>query len=345
MSAPVVDVLGTAVRLVAPRQFHGDTAQIASRLPYAHGEAPRELRLEPTDDRRLRLLEEGEVLLDPVPPGRHAAALVWRLNAIATRSSSHLVLHAGCVSTENRGVVLPAPSGAGKSMLVASCVRDGFGYLSDEHAALDLDGGILTPLPKPLDLGGPQLVDASELGPGLIGAPCPPAAVVFPRYQRGGTRIWRQLDPAAALVGLCANTVNLAAIGRQGFLWLAGLAERCPASQVAYPDGVDALEAVRSAAADHEAPAPMSPAQEVGPVTPTTATVIVGGQVVVYDTRTKALHHLNDSAGFVWLCVADATGPRSLAELVVAETPTGAIDRAHVDATAEHLTGLGLLPW
>ena len=60
---------------------------------------------------------------------------------------THLILHAGAVSREGRGLVISGNSGMGKSTLVSHLVARGFGFLSDEIAPVERGTGIIEPHP------------------------------------------------------------------------------------------------------------------------------------------------------------------------------------------------------
>jgi hypothetical protein len=60
------------------------------------------------------------------------------------------VMHAGAVAWENGCIVIPAPSGRGKSLLVAGLIHSGLSYLSDDSAPLDAVTGAVMPVPLAL---------------------------------------------------------------------------------------------------------------------------------------------------------------------------------------------------
>lgn len=69
-------------------------------------------------------------------------AMTRRVHA-HVRDDHHVSLvHAGVVTGPSGAVVLPGRSGAGKSSLVAECVRRGAGYLTDELVAVERDGAV-----------------------------------------------------------------------------------------------------------------------------------------------------------------------------------------------------------
>ena len=70
---------------------------------------------------------------------------------IALHAPNHVFVHAGVVGVEDRAIVLPGRSFAGKTTLVAALVKAGAEYWSDEYAVLDADG-LVHPYPKPLSV-------------------------------------------------------------------------------------------------------------------------------------------------------------------------------------------------
>jgi hypothetical protein len=66
---------------------------------------------------------------------RHA---LWDMHSLVHRDCrDFLFLHAGAVAGQEQRVIIPAEPEAGKSTLVASLLREGFRYLSDELAPID----------------------------------------------------------------------------------------------------------------------------------------------------------------------------------------------------------------
>ena len=77
------------------------------------------------------------------------------------------VIHGGVVGYGGRAILLPAPTGAGKSTLVAELVHQGALYFSDEYALIDAAGRV-HPYPRALLLrdrpGHDRAVLAADLG-------------------------------------------------------------------------------------------------------------------------------------------------------------------------------------
>ena len=63
--------------------------------------------------------------------------LEWQLTWCADEVAKFFLLHAGAVSKDGVGIVLPGASKSGKSCLMVALVREGYQYFSDEIAAID----------------------------------------------------------------------------------------------------------------------------------------------------------------------------------------------------------------
>jgi hypothetical protein len=70
---------------------------------------------------------------------------------VAANAPDRISVHAGAVVHRDRAIVLPGPSLAGKTTLVAALVRAGAVYFSDEYAFLDAEG-LVHPYPRPLSV-------------------------------------------------------------------------------------------------------------------------------------------------------------------------------------------------
>jgi hypothetical protein len=108
---------------------------------------------------------------------------------IALHAPDHVFVHAGVVGVEDRAIVLPGRSFAGKTTLVAALVRAGAEYWSDEYAVLDADG-LVHPYPKPLSVRIDDTRETDEqpvesLGGRAGDRPLPVAVIAFTNYRPG----------------------------------------------------------------------------------------------------------------------------------------------------------------
>jgi hypothetical protein len=134
-------------------------------------------------------------------------------------------LHAGAVERDGRALLFAAPSGTGKSTLCYALLHQGFCYLSDELAPIDLTQLSITPYPHALCLKSPpplpytlpsDLIDTGRtlhIPTPLLPAPvrttdCPLGAVLLIRRQAAPAPSPRRLSPAEAATRLYVNTLN-----------------------------------------------------------------------------------------------------------------------------------------
>lgn len=340
-NSPVVDVLGTAVRLEAPPRIQRELRELVAGL-VTGAPATRVLALVREPGGTHRLVEDGEDVLTGIAGDVAAATVIWRLNEHAASAEGYQVVHAGVVARGHRAVLLPGRSGAGKTELCAAAMGAGYTYLSDEQAALDTRTGLVSPYAKPLGIGE-GVVAPAALGPLRPAEPTPPAAIVFPNFSRHAAEATSTtVPPALALLGLCAHAKQ---VSRTGFLWLAGLTRVCPAFAVTYPRSADALAVLAEAldaAPRHPHIRPARPMRS-GPHVPGITAVAMDDEIVLYREDTSTVHHLNRSAAFVWRHGDRAAGD-ALVALALDEAPPGALAADEVAATVTWLHANDLLP-
>ncbi len=213
---------------------------VLSGLP-AGGDAPSCYSIAPMSTvpgARFVLSLDGEIVTDQERPESLVGAVVHDLNRRAVDSWPGVVLHAGGVTRDGIGLVLPAHMESGKSTLTAGLVRAGFDYLSDEAIALapaarpEAPGGfapIVCPYPKPLSLdpgswplfpelepraaldsdsyrAGQWQVPPGAIRPNSVAVGGPIRAVVFPRYVERAETTLEPMRRGEALVELAKNT-------------------------------------------------------------------------------------------------------------------------------------------
>lgn len=189
-------------------------------------------------------LDATRVITTPAPSIAFSF-LLWEANHQAIdRTSDRVLVHASAAEFDGAAIVLPGPMGAGKSTLVASLVRAGLGYLTDEVVALDPSSGLIRPYPKYLSLGGAlgdlapappesvrpfvgeqHLVPPDAIRSGALGAPVRPRLVVTPRYERGATTTVEPLGPAEAVSTLAQHAFHIERDGQRTLDVLARVVE------------------------------------------------------------------------------------------------------------------------
>ena len=160
---------------------------------------------------QLRLSEEGST--EGLELGQSAALLQLQSmfhDSVAQNARDVLFVHAGVVALKDQAIIFPGRSMSGKTTVVATLVKAGAKYLSDEFAVLT-KGGLVCPYEKPLSIRGSDgltvLTPVEEIGGETISAPIPAKAVVHTNYVPGA--IWQpeHLTPGQTLMALLDNTV------------------------------------------------------------------------------------------------------------------------------------------
>jgi hypothetical protein len=134
--------------------------------------------------------------------------------AVVERQVEMAIVHAGVVALGGRAILLPGPSLAGKSTMVAALVRRGATYLSDEYALIGADGRV-HPYPRSLLLRDPQGAVRPRRAADLPGAvalePVPAGLIAGLRYAAGGALAVEALSQADGVLLLLRNTPQVLA--------------------------------------------------------------------------------------------------------------------------------------
>jgi hypothetical protein len=157
-----------------------------------------------------------EVLVDGVVAAAAPtplAAIPWVQRAldeaVVQRQRDIAVVHCGVVAHRGRAILLPGPTRAGKSTLVAELVRRGAPYFSDEYALIDAAGRV-HPYPRSLLLRDasddvrPRL--AADLGGTVAHEPIPAGLILGVRYAADTTITVRPVSQGEGLLLLLRNT-------------------------------------------------------------------------------------------------------------------------------------------
>jgi hypothetical protein len=234
------------------------------------------------DDCTFDVTRDGEPLAQGQRTGDALGWVVWDVNrSAAAASGEHLLFHAGALDADGTGMLVPGTSGSGKSTLTAGLARSGFGYLTDELAALDLDRGLLLPYAKPITLKRgsfavlPDLHPDRLAGPGAepwageewqvamggasgrrVGQPCPPSIVIVPRYDPAGPTALTPLSDTEAFLSLALHAVNLLPHGVAGSAALGRVVAQSSCYALTMSDLDDACVLVQELVAARGASAP-----------------------------------------------------------------------------------------
>jgi Coenzyme PQQ synthesis protein D (PqqD) len=199
------------------------------RLPFHLLEVPSRVA-----DARLEIRELGNDVVAVIRDGRERARVSHELGL---KDAIHLALidliwpdypvataiHAAAVARGDVGLCFPAPSGRGKSTLIAHLLANGFEYLADDLTVLD-DAGRILPWPLPvsvkkgswdvLDRQHPELrsspyfalkhTDVRFLSPpnAWSATPTELRALIFPSYRQSHPPELQRIRPIEALIEL-----------------------------------------------------------------------------------------------------------------------------------------------
>jgi hypothetical protein len=162
------------------------------------------------DGAGLEILVDG-VLAGAAPSPLAAIPRVQRaLDETVVRCQSVVAMvHGGVVAHDGRAILLPGPTHAGKSTLVAELVRRGAPYFSDEYALIDADGRV-HPYPRPLLLrdgsGDDKPRLATELGGTVAHEPLPAGLIVGVSYAPDASPFLQAMSQAEGVLLLLRNT-------------------------------------------------------------------------------------------------------------------------------------------
>ena len=222
--------------------------------------------------RQIDFVVDGTPLFEPFPADTHLPLLEWGFNYLfSERVLFHLLLHAGAVEFDGRGIVLPALPGSGKSTLTAALSLRGCRLLSDEFGVLRLADGVLLPLLKLVGLKNESIDVIAGLSPdAVIGPrfpktrkgtvahlaptadavarihePATPTLIVFPRYDADSDLHIEPVAKSRAFGRLAVNSFNFEILGPEGFDAIGRLLQSCRCYQVTYRDLEQAVEAIK----------------------------------------------------------------------------------------------------
>jgi HprK-related kinase A len=214
---------------------------------------------------------DGEIPFYPMPLRTAVPLLEWGLNwCVAARAHQYLILHAAVLERGGRALVLPAPSGTGKSTLCAALCWRGWRLLTDELCLIRRTDIRIDPIPRPISLKdasirvirsfaseawiGPECTDTAK---GTIAHMRPPpesvarsnesalpAWVVFVNYCCGSPAILKDIPRSHAFLQLAQNSVNYSLLGTAGFEAMAHVIDSTSSYEFTYGDLDDAVKAL-----------------------------------------------------------------------------------------------------
>jgi len=179
-----------------------------------------------TADRRVEVRRAGdglafEILVDDAVADTALSVLaaiprVQRAvdEAVVRRQAGVAVVHGGVVGHGGRAILLPGPTGAGKSTLVAELVQGGALYFSDEYAFID-GAGRVHPYPRPLLLrdqpGDGRPVLATDLGGTVAREPFPASLILGLHHAADAAFTLKPVSQGDGVLLLLRNTPQVLA--------------------------------------------------------------------------------------------------------------------------------------
>lgn len=127
---------------------------------------------------------------------------------VAEHAKRHVFIHAGVVTYNDRCIIFPGYSRAGKSTLVWSLIQAGAVYYSDEYAIFDKSGRV-HPFALPIALRNNN-PERDRILPETVGSdPLTPAVLAFARYRVGATWQPKELTPPATVMQLIRHSISI----------------------------------------------------------------------------------------------------------------------------------------
>lgn len=215
---------------------------------------------------------DGDYMLPdavPLPFGQALLAAEMGMNLqMALGWRRHLLLHASAVERDGKVLLMTGLSGSGKSTLSALLGHNGWRFMGDEFALLDLASGNATPFPRLISLKNEAIgamqsaVPDGRFGPLMEGTPkgdichlvppadaiaemergAPPALLLFPRFGYSGAV--REVAPGETFIRMTQASTNYVALGEAGFTAMARFVKSVPARAIDYQSGEEAIALV-----------------------------------------------------------------------------------------------------
>lgn len=204
---------------------------------------------------------DHEIPFKPLPVSQALPFFEWGLNwCVARHANQYLILHAAVIERHGKAVVMPAPPGSGKSTLCAGLVSRGWRLLSDELAMLTRPDGMLMPIPRPISLKnesitvirrfaqnamiGPEYADTAKGTVAHMRPPedsvnrademAAPKLFILPRYVKGAKAQLVPVTKGQMFMQVVKNAFNYHVHGKEGFMLLADVIDRCECFEFSY---------------------------------------------------------------------------------------------------------------
>lgn len=213
----------------------------------------------------------GETPFDPIPAERAYTLLESAFNwIVASDDLAPLVLHSAVLERDGHALLMPAPTGSGKSTLCAALAWRGWRLMSDEMALFSLENGRLLANPRPVSLKNKAVEIIAAFEPracltrvyrdtpkgdvAYMRAPpaavaraqeaAVPALVIAPTYIAGSATSLKPMSRIDGFHLLTDNAVNYSSLLRPGFDIVTGLVENCACYTLTYSNLAEAVELI-----------------------------------------------------------------------------------------------------
>lgn len=210
-------------------------------------------------DGRFQLMMDGELIAAEGTVDQALAQLRGHLIVHVTEyAPEYVFVHAGVVAWQDRALLLPGITRAGKSTLVSELVRLGATYYSDEFALIDSDGKI-HPFARDLRMRQPDqsektLIPLAQLNGRAGTQPLPVAMIVFAQFVENAHWAPEPVSPGRAVLETLLHTTPVRRSPARVLTTLTKMIRSATAWRSQRGDAAVAARSLLSALATGEAP-------------------------------------------------------------------------------------------
>jgi hypothetical protein len=198
------------------------------------------------------LQTDGKMKFDGLDRNQLFLSLVGEVvQTLISDIDSGVVEHAGALTWNGKGIILPGTTGSGKSSICAWLAQQGFEYLTDECVVLQPEVPWFTALPRPLVMKDeatrsvqcPATERLFVSGTSTIFWPENSARsdhsyschlILFPQFERGSQLEFTKLSAAQTALELTTCNVNARNLADHGFGIVTSYALKVPAVKLRY---------------------------------------------------------------------------------------------------------------
>lgn len=217
------------------------------------------------------IYQNDKMLYQTLDPLQLVPFLEWHLNNSAlAKLDNYLQIHAGAITKNSKGIILPACTNGGKTTLILGLLMRGFKYLSDEVVLVDPETCRIFPFPKNLCLkeGSFKLFDPSRIGiqmkehhvrpskgalsfinptriaPDVTGCPCEAAFLIFPYFDTSRSVQLKKIRKSEALLNMTKLLLNVPYFQEEWLDVLVGLTKNAECYSISVNSLSDTVELI-----------------------------------------------------------------------------------------------------